>query len=187
MDQSQPHYLGTVLATHMHLPLHHRTLCFTGKQRMIQTLLTMDQRRPPEYIIEVFASPESVKDVVRGLMRSLSRLRHLTLTLLRRHITHDIFPQILPFYSTKDPRCTRLNPSICRRCRAGDLDRSKDSNTCSQIRHELGYGREEYGSEGADGGPIFREEAAEGLVHQRGRRSVLGTMDIGRDFGNSKN
>jgi autophagy-related protein 101 len=72
---------------------------------MIQTLLTMDQRRPPEYIIEVFASSESVKDVVRGLMRSLSRLRLLTLTLLRRHITHpsirpktrDVLDLTLPF------------------------------------------------------------------------------------------
>ena len=26
----------------------------------------MEQRRPPEYIIEVFADPSSVKDVVRG-------------------------------------------------------------------------------------------------------------------------
>jgi autophagy-related protein 101 len=29
-------------------------------------MMTMEQRRAPEYIIEVFASPESVKDVVRG-------------------------------------------------------------------------------------------------------------------------
>jgi hypothetical protein len=26
----------------------------------------MEQRRPPEYIIEVFADPSSVRDVVRG-------------------------------------------------------------------------------------------------------------------------
>ena len=34
--------------------------------RIPPTIATMDQRRAPEYIIEVFASPESVKDVVRG-------------------------------------------------------------------------------------------------------------------------
>ncbi len=26
----------------------------------------MDQRRPPEYILEVFADPTCVKDIVRG-------------------------------------------------------------------------------------------------------------------------
>jgi len=30
----------------------------------------MDTRRPPEYIIEVFADPSSVKDVVRGNLPS---------------------------------------------------------------------------------------------------------------------
>lgn len=35
--------------------------------RMLENLLTMDQRRPPEFIIEVFADPSSVKDVVRGI------------------------------------------------------------------------------------------------------------------------
>jgi len=34
---------------------------------MIEDILAMEQRRPPEYIIEVFADPSSVKDVVRGI------------------------------------------------------------------------------------------------------------------------
>ncbi len=34
---------------------------------MLENLLAMEQRRPPEYIIEVFADPSSVKDVVRGI------------------------------------------------------------------------------------------------------------------------
>jgi hypothetical protein len=34
---------------------------------MLDNLLAMEQRRPPEYIIEVFADPSSVKDVVRGV------------------------------------------------------------------------------------------------------------------------
>jgi hypothetical protein len=33
---------------------------------MLGNLGIMEQRRPPEYIIEVFADPSSVKDVVRG-------------------------------------------------------------------------------------------------------------------------
>jgi hypothetical protein len=34
---------------------------------MLENIKAMDQRRPPEYIIEVFADPSSVKDVVRGM------------------------------------------------------------------------------------------------------------------------
>lgn len=32
----------------------------------ILTGFAMEQRRPPEYILEVFADPTSVKDVVKG-------------------------------------------------------------------------------------------------------------------------
>jgi autophagy-related protein 101 len=39
---------------------------------MIENIITMDQRRPPEYIIEVFADPSSVKDVVRGMLPLLA-------------------------------------------------------------------------------------------------------------------
>jgi hypothetical protein len=35
-------------------------------KQMLGNLGIMEQRRPPEYIIEVFADPSSVKDVVRG-------------------------------------------------------------------------------------------------------------------------
>lgn len=37
---------------------------------MLQEIVAMEQRRPPEYIIEVFADPSSVKDVVRGNLTS---------------------------------------------------------------------------------------------------------------------
>jgi hypothetical protein len=40
---------------------------------MIGNLGIMEQRRPPEYIIEVFADPSSVKDVVRGSFTSTPR------------------------------------------------------------------------------------------------------------------
>jgi hypothetical protein len=36
---------------------------------MLPEVFAMEQRRPPEYIIEVFADPSSVKDVVRGTYR----------------------------------------------------------------------------------------------------------------------
>lgn len=52
------------------LPLHHTTSAIFKqtlyKQQMLQEIFSMEQRRPPEYIIEVFADPSSVKDVVRG-------------------------------------------------------------------------------------------------------------------------
>jgi autophagy-related protein 101 len=35
---------------------------------MRENIVVMEQRRPPEYIIEVFADPSSVKDVVRGTL-----------------------------------------------------------------------------------------------------------------------
>jgi hypothetical protein len=57
----------------MNIPLHYRTKlnisqyhCSIYKQ-MLENILAMEQRRPPEYIIEVFADPSSVKDVVRGI------------------------------------------------------------------------------------------------------------------------
>jgi hypothetical protein len=40
----------------------------------------MEQRRPPEYIIEVFADPSSVKDVVRGKYRIQNLDQELLLT-----------------------------------------------------------------------------------------------------------
>jgi hypothetical protein len=43
---------------------------------MLDNLATMEQRRPPEYIIEVFADPSSVKDVVRGICCSVEGSGH---------------------------------------------------------------------------------------------------------------
>jgi hypothetical protein len=60
-----------LMPTHMQCTPPYRTIklsqyrCANCKQ-MIENNLAMEQRRPPEYIIEVFADPSSVKDVVRG-------------------------------------------------------------------------------------------------------------------------
>lgn len=40
---------------------------------MLDNIAAMEQRRPPEYIIEVFADPSSVKDVVRGIYGVVSQ------------------------------------------------------------------------------------------------------------------
>ncbi|CAG8952045.1 hypothetical protein HYALB_00004445 [Hymenoscyphus albidus] len=53
---------------------------------MLDNLSAMEQRKPPEYIIEVFADPSSVKDVVRGILHSI--------------FFHRFFPSIRP--STRD-------------------------------------------------------------------------------------
>jgi len=104
---------------------------------MIENILAMEQRRPPEYIIEVFADPSSVKDVVRGISPLVAQDQKHKLIAALRNFTHDILSQILPFYSTKDERYSRFNAAICGRRGARDFDRSKDSNACETIRHEL--------------------------------------------------
>ncbi|KAG9235518.1 autophagy-related protein [Amylocarpus encephaloides] len=38
---------------------------------MLDDTTAMDQRRAPEYIIEVFADPSSVRDVVRGILHTI--------------------------------------------------------------------------------------------------------------------
>jgi autophagy-related protein 101 len=38
----------------------------------------MEQRRPPEYILEVFADPTAVKDVVKGATQTISVAVHTT-------------------------------------------------------------------------------------------------------------
>jgi hypothetical protein len=71
-----PISINVGLAKHMQptaIPRQHTNSQLNPLQHMFENLLTMDQRRPPEYIIEVFADPSSVKDVVRGrLLLSLS-------------------------------------------------------------------------------------------------------------------
>ena len=79
----------------------------------------MEQRRPPEYILEVFADPTSVKDVVKGaidnpqLMFYAPPVEYSLLTADLRYITHNIFPQILPLYSTQNERRARPHPTSC--------------------------------------------------------------------------
>merc|ERR1711939_243875 len=55
---------------------------------------TMEQRRPPEYIIEVFADPSSVKDVVRGILHTIFFHRFFPSL---RPTTRDILDLTLPF------------------------------------------------------------------------------------------
>ena len=69
---------------------------------MLEYLLGMEQRRPPEYIIEVFADPGSVKDVVRGrspspFVRNMrgTRADHGT-GILHTIFFHRFFPSIRP-------------------------------------------------------------------------------------------
>jgi hypothetical protein len=69
---------------------------------MIGNLGIMEQRRPPEYIIEVFADPSSVKDVVRGTVPPTPRRRERVELMCwwdNRDFTYDLLPQILPFDS----------------------------------------------------------------------------------------
>ncbi len=80
---------------------------------MIENILAMEQRRPPEYIIEVFADPSSVKDVVRGTCPCASEDLRCKLMGILRDFTYDILSQVLPFYSTKDTRYFGSNAAIC--------------------------------------------------------------------------
>lgn len=61
----------------------------------------MDQRRPPEYILEVFADPTCVKDIVRGAHSSITqyyvRGNKLTeLGILHAIFFHRYFPPLRP-------------------------------------------------------------------------------------------
>ena len=61
----------------------------------------MEQRRPPEYIIEVFADPSSVKDVVRGTYRhrksGSGALTNVScIGILHTIFFHRFFPSIRP-------------------------------------------------------------------------------------------
>lgn len=62
----------------------------------------MEQRRPPEYILEVFADPTSVKDVVKGVALSWCSTFHLKFWLtaysgiLHTIFFHRFFPSIRP-------------------------------------------------------------------------------------------
>jgi hypothetical protein len=99
------------------VPLH--TAHYTSQYRpsiyeqMIENILAMEQRRPPEYIIEVFADPSSVKDVVRGIFPWCERHKTYKLIAALRNFTHDLLSQIFPFYSTKDEGYSRSNTAIC--------------------------------------------------------------------------
>ena len=43
---------------------------------MKEPTIVMEQRRPPEYILEVFADPTCVKDIIKGAPVAASRLNY---------------------------------------------------------------------------------------------------------------
>jgi hypothetical protein len=57
---------------------------------MLESILAMEQRRPPEYIIEVFADPSSVKDVVRGIFHLCEEKKERKLIAKLRNFTYDL-------------------------------------------------------------------------------------------------
>ncbi|KAF7907200.1 uncharacterized protein EAF01_004787 [Botrytis porri] len=54
----------------------------------------MDQRRPPEYIIEVFADPTSVKEVIRGILHTIFFQRFFPSI---RPKSRDVLDMTLPY------------------------------------------------------------------------------------------
>ncbi|CAD6439973.1 7a276fee-3830-484c-8464-967b71f1d0b8 [Sclerotinia trifoliorum] len=54
----------------------------------------MDQRRPPEYIIEVFADPSSVREVIRGILHTIFFHRFFPSI---RPKTRDVLDMTLPY------------------------------------------------------------------------------------------
>ncbi|KAI9671258.1 MAG: hypothetical protein M1829_004665 [Trizodia sp. TS-e1964] len=56
----------------------------------------MEQRRPPEYILEVFADPSSVKEIVKGILHTIFFHRFFSNITPR---THDILDLTLPYIS----------------------------------------------------------------------------------------
>jgi len=57
---------------------------------MLENILAMEQRRPPEYIIEVFADPSSVKDVVRGIFHFREGRKGRKLIAKPRNFTYNL-------------------------------------------------------------------------------------------------
>jgi hypothetical protein len=85
---------------------------------MLGNLGIMEQRRPPEYIIEVFADPSSVKDVVRGTVPPTPRRKREGRVELmcwwdNRDFTYDFLPPILPFDTAQDERYTGFDATFC--------------------------------------------------------------------------
>ncbi|KAI9776226.1 MAG: hypothetical protein M1835_005578 [Candelina submexicana] len=54
----------------------------------------MEQRRPPEYILEVFADPTCVKDIVKGILHTIFFHRFFPSI---RPRTHDLLDLTLPY------------------------------------------------------------------------------------------
>ncbi|MCJ1481836.1 hypothetical protein MMC06_001995 [Schaereria dolodes] len=80
----------------------------------------MEQRRqPPEYILEVFADPTSVKDVVRGILHTIFFHRYFPTI---RPTTMEILDLTLPFVA--DPELVTLIDT-----RAGQLMRQLSSTS----------------------------------------------------------
>jgi len=67
----------------------------------------MEQRAPPEYVLEVFADQTLVRDIVKGTRKGmLAAVLDSRLTLMHRPTAHHILPSILPKHTTLPPRAT---------------------------------------------------------------------------------
>jgi hypothetical protein len=68
--------------------------------RLYNSTDNMDQQEPPEFILDVFADPRSVREVVKGKFTACS---------LDRLPTLDTHPAILPRDSLNDKGVTMLS------------------------------------------------------------------------------
>ncbi|MCJ1247216.1 hypothetical protein MMC30_004430 [Trapelia coarctata] len=90
----------------------------------------MEQRRPPEYILEVFADPTSIKDVVRGILHTIFFHRYFPSL---RPSTIEVLDLTLPFVT--DPELETLIDT-----RVYQLVRQLSSTTSpnSSVRGQIG-------------------------------------------------
>lgn len=114
--RSVMHEVSIPPSSHTKLPhTTHRSTIYNlrSTKQMIENLLAMEQRRPPEYIIEVFADPSSVRDVVRGTFYTATQGRVKLMWWDTRDFTHDLLPQVLPLYTAPDERYTGFDTTLC--------------------------------------------------------------------------
>lgn len=81
----------------------------------------MEQRKPPQYILEVFADPTCIKDIVRGGRNSCEKRGEIADQ--SRHTPYDLLPSLLSLHQTFISGSPRIHPASCRGPRARDVDR----------------------------------------------------------------
>ena len=70
----------------------------------------MEQRRLPEHVIEVFADPTCIKDVVRGKQRiALKSCHNVDILMNKRRASYNLLSSLLPIYPAIHRRDTRLH------------------------------------------------------------------------------